>query len=62
MVFIATKLMIYHNLLIDKLKKYGVLDKAIELLKSYLDERIQYVEINKTRLSLSKIKAAPIIG
>ena len=44
-----------HNILIDKLKKYGILDNAIELLKSYLDDRMQYVEINKTKSSLSKI-------
>ena len=44
-----------HNILIDKLKKYGVSGNAINLLKSYLDDRMQYVEINKTKSSLSKI-------
>ena len=44
-----------HDILIDKLKNYGISDNAIELMKSYLEDRLQYVEINKTKSSLDKV-------
>ena len=35
-----------HNILIEKLKFYGLTQSALTLLKSYLHERKQYVQIN----------------
>ncbi|CAM1312392.1 Uncharacterised protein r2_g2279 [Pycnogonum litorale] len=38
---------INHNILIKKLWKYGVRDKALDLFKNYLSNRTQYVAVNK---------------
>ena len=38
--------LIDHGLLLEKLKGYGVCDKELELLRSYLSGRTQYVHIN----------------
>ena len=40
-----------HSILIDKLNKYGVSGKANSLLKSYLENRVQYVEVNNSKSS-----------
>lgn len=45
-----------HQTLLLKLKHYGVEDRAIRLLKSYLDNRTQKVEINGTYSSGSNVK------
>ncbi len=37
--------MLYHEILISKLEYYGLHDFSIELFKSYLSNRKQYVEI-----------------
>ena len=44
-----------HSILIDKLKKYGVSGTANNLINSYLDNRIQYVEVNNERSSSKTI-------
>ena len=34
-----------HNILLSKLKFYGLNDNAIRLLKNYLSDRYQYVQL-----------------
>ena len=49
--------LVNHNILIDKLYKYGIRDLALDWLRSYLANRIQFVELNGNRsneLSLNK--------
>ena len=38
-----------HNILLHKLKHYGIHDNALDLFRSYLTERQQYVDFNGTK-------------
>ena len=40
---------INHSILLDKLKYYGLQSKALSLLKKYLSDKRQYVEINNSK-------------
>ncbi|GBP00957.1 RNA-directed DNA polymerase from mobile element jockey [Eumeta japonica] len=42
---------IYHETMIGKLHHYGVTDWALDLLKSYLSNRVQRVDVNGTKSS-----------
>ena len=44
--------LIDHGLLLEKLKAYGVRDNELDLLRSYLSGRTQYVHINGCHSSL----------
>ena len=45
-----------HNILLSKLKYYGLDDNAVKWFRSYLSDRSQYVEIDNTRSSTNPIK------
>ena len=45
-----------HNILLDKLKYYGLDDIAIQLFRSYLTNRYQYVQIENAKSQLLEIK------
>ncbi|CAH2092484.1 unnamed protein product [Euphydryas editha] len=45
-----------HGILLSKLEYYGVNDKALDLIASYLSNRIQHVSINGTKSSGSVLK------
>ncbi|GBP36130.1 Probable RNA-directed DNA polymerase from transposon BS [Eumeta japonica] len=42
---------VHHETLIGKLRHYGVTGRALDLLKSYLSNRVQRVDVNNTRSS-----------
>ena len=44
-----------HNILLSKLKFYGLNDNAIRLLKNYLSDRDQYVQLGNTKSQLHGI-------
>ena len=44
-----------HNILLDKLKYYGLDDIAIKLFRSYLTNRYQYVQIENAKSQLLEI-------
>ena len=44
-----------HNILLDKLKYYGLDDTAINLFRSYLNNRYQYVQIENAKSQLLEI-------
>ena len=44
-----------HNILLSKLKFYGLNDNAIKLLKKYLSDRYQYVQLGNTKSQLPGI-------
>ena len=44
-----------HNILFSKLKFYGLNDNAIRLLKNYLSDRDQYVQLGNTKFQLHGI-------
>ena len=44
-----------HNILLSKLKFYGLNDNAIKLLKKYLSDRNQYVQLGNTKSQLHGI-------
>ena len=44
-----------HNILLDKLKYYGLDDTAIKLFRSYLTNRYQYVQIENAKSQLLEI-------
>ena len=44
-----------HNILLSKLKFYGLNDNAIRLLKNYLSDRDQYVQLRNTKSQLHGI-------
>ena len=45
-----------HEILVHKLKYYGLTDIATNLLKSYLTDRKQYVEINGTKSDYATVE------
>ena len=45
-----------HQILLHKLKYYGFSDKSYELMDSYLNDRMQYVEFNTCKSNLLKIQ------
>ena len=47
---------INHDILLDKLRYYGVTDGSIQLLKSYLSNRKQYVQIDGVMSSMQYIQ------
>ena len=47
-----------HNILLDKLKYYGLDDTAIHLFLSYLTNRYQYVQIENAKSQLLEINAS----
>ena len=47
---------ISHDILLDKLRYYGVTDGSIQLLKSYLSNRKQYVQIDGLMSSMQYIQ------
>ena len=44
-----------HNILLSKLKFYGLNDNAIRLLKNYLSDRYQYVQLRNIQSQLHGI-------
>ena len=44
-----------HQILIDKLEHYGIRGKALEIFKSYLSNRKQYVQLEKSKSQLRPI-------
>ena len=44
-----------HEILLDKLEHYGIRGVALEWVKSYLSERLQFVQFNQTSLSKCQI-------
>ena len=44
-----------HNILLHKLRHYGIRGTCLALLKSYLSEREQFVEFNGVKSSLANI-------
>ncbi|GBP40237.1 Probable RNA-directed DNA polymerase from transposon BS [Eumeta japonica] len=42
---------VYHETLIEKLRHYGVTGRALDLLKSYLSNRVQRVDVNGIKSS-----------
>ena len=44
-----------HDILIYKLKSYGLSEAALKLMQSYLTNRKQYVEINNTQSTKNEI-------
>ncbi|GBP24106.1 RNA-directed DNA polymerase from mobile element jockey [Eumeta japonica] len=44
---------VYHETMIGKLRHYGVTGRALDLLKSYLSNRVQRVDVNGTKPSRS---------
>ena len=47
-----------HDILLAKLKYYGIDDNAIKWFRSYLSNRSQYVEIDDTRSGIKNIRTA----
>ena len=47
---------ISHDILLDKLRYYGVTDGSIQVMKSYLSNRKQYVQIDGVMLSMQYVK------
>ena len=45
-----------HNLLLEKLEHYGIRGNALNLIKSYLSDRKQFVSLNGIRSSMQDIK------
>ena len=43
-----------HSILIRKLEKYGITGQVLKLFTSYLDERFQFVEIDKVKSVFNK--------
>ena len=44
-----------HNILLSKLKFYGLNDNAIRLLKNYLSDRDQYVQLGNTKSQIHSV-------
>ena len=44
-----------HTILLQKLEYYGIRGDVLELFKSYLNDRSQFVKLNNTQSSLTKI-------
>ena len=44
-----------HSILIEKLDNYGISGNSNKLMKSYLDNRFQYVDVNNTKSSCKRI-------
>ena len=44
-----------HEILKKKLEYYGMTGKIVEILKSYLDNRFKYVELEQTRSKVKKV-------
>ena len=55
-----------HNILLDKLENLGIRGKALELFKSYLSDRVQYVNIDncksKTRPITCGVPQGSVLG
>ena len=47
-----------HNILLHKLKYYGIEGTALRLFESYLNERQQYVDIDGTNSNYNRILSA----
>ena len=47
---------ISHDIFLDKLRYYGVTDGSIQLLKSYLSNRKQYIQFDDVMSSVQYIK------
>ena len=44
-----------HEILKKKLEYYGMTGKIVEILKSYLDNRFKYVELEQARSKVKKV-------
>ena len=44
-----------HDILFDKLRHYDIRGVALDWVKSYFSDRLQYVDFNKISFSLQKI-------
>ncbi|GBP15890.1 Probable RNA-directed DNA polymerase from transposon BS [Eumeta japonica] len=53
---------VHHESLIGKLRHYGVTDRALDLLKSYLSNRIQRVDVNGKKSSGSIVHMGVLQG
>ena len=51
-----------HTILTQKLKHYGIEGCALKLLKNYLSNRKQYVELNNVKSEMCKIKTGVLQG
>ena len=51
-----------HNIILQKLKFYGLNDNAIRLLKSYLSDRDQYVQLENIKSQLHGISRGILQG
>ena len=48
---------INHNILLNKLKAYGIRGIALEWFTSYLNDKYQYIQLNGKHLTLKSIKS-----
>ncbi|GBP62988.1 Probable RNA-directed DNA polymerase from transposon BS [Eumeta japonica] len=51
-----------HETLIGKLRHYGVTDRALDLLKSYLSNRVQRVDVNVRNKELEFVNSRVFLG
>ncbi|GBP00950.1 hypothetical protein EVAR_2257_1 [Eumeta japonica] len=53
---------VHHETLIGKLRHYGVTGRALDLLKSYLSNRVQRVDVNVRNKELEFVNSTVFLG